>query len=111
MKTTTVSSATAARVGQHAGSAGRRDLARYTAQLIGTLAINAALLLVGLGLTGFAWQALCFLLLPPMVASVGAGFTFLFLNRMALQPVSSVAVDSLRGRAHVVCNRRTVAGR
>jgi hypothetical protein len=65
MKTTTVSPAT-----------GRRDLAGCTAQLVGTLAANATLPLVGLGLTGFGWQA-----------------------------VSPVAVDSRRGRPHVVCNR------
>jgi hypothetical protein len=104
METTTVSLAAAGSVGEQAGSVGRRDLARYTAQLAGALALNVGLLLVGLGLTGFAWRALCFLLLPPIMASAGAGFTFLFLNRMAIHS-SPVAVDSLSGRAHVFSNR------
>ena len=63
----------------------RRALARHTVYLIGTLAFNAALLLAGVRLTGFAWQDLCFLLLPPMMAGAGAGFAFLVLNRMALE--------------------------
>jgi hypothetical protein len=58
---------------------------RYAVQLIGTLAVNAALLLVGVRLTGFAWQDVCFLLLPPMMASAGAGFAILVLDRMALR--------------------------
>ena len=59
------------------------------------LAVNAALLLGGVLLTGFAWQDVCFLLLPPMMASVGAGFAILVLDRMALRPVPAVADLSL----------------
>src|ERR1700739_4694004 len=97
MKTTTCSSTG---VSEHAGAVGRRALARCTVQLIGTLALNAALLLAAVRLTGFAWQDLCFLLLPPMVASAGAGFAFLVLNRMALQSaVPRRDADASAGRA------------
>ena len=60
--------------------------ARQAIQLIAILAVNAALLVGGVWLTGFAWQDLCFLLLPPMVASGGADFALLVLDRMALEP-------------------------
>jgi hypothetical protein len=50
---------------------------------VGTLIINVALLLAGVRLTGFAWQDLCLLLLPPMLSSAAAGFAFVVLNRMA----------------------------
>jgi hypothetical protein len=70
MKTTTISSTS---VKEHAGAVGRRALARCMVQLIGTFALNAVLLLVGARVTGIAWQDLCLLLLPPMVASAGAG--------------------------------------
>jgi hypothetical protein len=102
MKTTTVSSTG---VGEHAGVVGRRVMARNTVHLIGTLAFNAALLLAGVRLTGFAWQDLCFLLLPPMVASAGAGFAFLVLNRMALQSAVSAVADLPPGHAYVAFNR------
>jgi hypothetical protein len=70
--------------------------ARYAVQLIGTLAVNAALLLVGVRLTGFAWEDVCFLLLPPMMASAGAGFAILVLDRMALRSAPpAVATFSL----------------
>jgi Na+/citrate or Na+/malate symporter len=59
--------------------------AGYAVQLIGTLAVNAALLLVGVRLTGIAWQDLCFLLVPPMMAGAGAPFAILVLDRMALR--------------------------
>jgi hypothetical protein len=91
MKTTTVQTS----VGEHADAVGRRALARQTVQLIGTLALNAVLLLAGVRLTGFACQDLCLLLLPPMVASAGAGFAFLVLNRMALQSVGPAGAVSL----------------
>jgi hypothetical protein len=66
---------------------------RYAVQLIGTLALNAALLLVGVRLTGLAWQDVCFLLLPPMIASAGAGFAILVLDRMALRPAVPAVAD------------------
>jgi hypothetical protein len=65
--------------------------ASYAVQLTATLAVNAALLLGGVLLTGFAWQDVCFLLLPPMMASAGAGFAIIVLDRMALRPVPAVA--------------------
>jgi hypothetical protein len=101
MQTTTVPSTG---VGEHVGAVGRRALARCTVHLIGPLVINAALLLAGVRLTGFAWQDLCLLLLPPMVASAGAGFAFLILNRMALQSVVPAAADLPPGHAHVAFN-------
>jgi Na+/citrate or Na+/malate symporter len=70
MRTTTISSTS---VKEHAGAVGRGALARCMVQLIGTFALNAVLLLVGARVTGIAWQDLCLLLLPPMVASAGAG--------------------------------------
>jgi hypothetical protein len=102
MKTTTVSSTS---VGEHAGAVGRRALARCIVQLIGTLAFNAALLLAGARLTGIAWQDLCLFLLPPMVASAGAGFAFLVLNRMAHRPAARDVADLPHGHAHVAFNR------
>ncbi|MGO9381345.1 MAG: hypothetical protein ACLP4W_04455 [Mycobacterium sp.] len=92
MKTTTLSRTN---VEAHAGAVYPRALTRHTVYLIGTLAFNAALLLAGVRLTGFAWQDLCLLLLPPMVASAGAGFAFLVLNRMALQSVGPAGAVSL----------------
>jgi hypothetical protein len=66
---------------------------RYAVQLIGTLALNAALLLAGVRLTGFAWQDVCFLLLPPMMASAGAGFAILVLDRVALRSAVPAVAD------------------
>jgi hypothetical protein len=67
MKTTTLSSA---RFGE-AVTGSRRTSAKNAVQLIVMLAVDAALLLGGVRLTGFAWQDLCFLLVPPMVAGAG----------------------------------------
>jgi hypothetical protein len=59
----------------------------------------------GVLLTGFAWQYACLLLLPPTLASAGAGFASLVLNRMALQsPVPAVA-DLRPGHAHITFGR------
>ena len=102
MKTTTVS---ATGVGERADAVGRRPLAGPRVHPIATLAFNAALLLAGVRLTGFAWQDLCFLLLPPMVASAGAGFAFLVLNRMALESMVPAVADLPPGHAHVAFNR------
>lgn len=81
MKTTTLPSA---RLGEVV-TASRRSSAKNAVQLIVMLAVDAALLLGGVRLTGFASQDLCFLLVPPMVAGAGTGFAFLALNQMALQ--------------------------
>jgi hypothetical protein len=106
METTTFPSTfPATGVGEHVGGVGRRALARCTVHLIGTLAFNAALLLAGVRLTGSAWQDPCLLLLPPMVASAGAGFAFLVLNRMALQSVVPAVADLPPGHAHVAFDR------
>ena len=101
MQTTTGSSTG---VGERAGAVGRRPVANYTVHLIGTLALNAALLLAGVRLTGLTWEDLCFLLLPPLVASAGAGFAFLVLNRMALQSVVPAGADLPPGHAYVGIN-------
>jgi hypothetical protein len=79
-------------VGERAGT-DRAVLAKCAVRLIGTLAFNAALLVAGIRLTGFAWQDVCLLLLPPMVASAGAGFAFMALNRMALRSEGPAALD------------------
>jgi hypothetical protein len=102
MKTTTISSTS---VKEHAGAVGRRALARCMVQLIGTFALNAVLLLTGARLTGIAWQDLCLLLLPPMVASAGAGLAFLVLNRMARQSAVPAVADLPLGHAYVAFNR------
>jgi hypothetical protein len=91
-------------VEEHAGAVDRRAPARHAAQLIATLVVNAVLLLGGVRLTGFAWQDLCFLLLPPMVASAAAGVAFLVLNRMAMQSLVPAAADLPPGYAHVALN-------
>ena len=101
MKTSTLSST---EVEEHAGAVDRRAAARHAVQLIGTLVFNAVLLVGGARLTGFAWQDLCFLLLPPMVASAGAGVAFLVLNRMALQSLVPAVADLPPGHAHVAFN-------
>ena len=101
MKTSTLSST---EVEEHAGAVDRRAPARHAVQLIGTLVVNALLLVGGARLTGFAWQDLCFLLLPPMVASAGAGVAFLVLNRMALQSLVPAIADLSPGHAHVAFN-------
>jgi hypothetical protein len=80
---------------------GRRAFAKCMVQLIGTLALNAALLLAGARLTGIAWQDLCLLLLPPMVASAWAGSAFLVLNRMARRPAAQAVADLPPRHAHV----------
>ena len=98
MKTSTLSST---EVEEHAGAVDRRAPARHAVQLIGTLVFNAVLLVGGARLTGFAWQDLCFLLLPPMVASAGAGVAFLVLNRMALQSLMPAFSDLPPGHAHI----------
>src|ERR1700757_645776 len=103
MKTSTVSS-TRSEVEEHAGAVDRRAPARHAAQLIGTLVLNAVLLVGGVRLTGFAWQDVCFLLLPPMVASAGAGVAFLALNRMAVQSLVPAVADLPPGHAHVAFN-------
>jgi hypothetical protein len=91
-------------VEEHAGAVDRRAPARHAVQLIGTLVFNVALLVGGVRLTGFAWQDLCFLLLPPMVASAAAGVAFLVLNRMALQSPMPAVADLPPGHAHVALN-------
>jgi hypothetical protein len=101
VKTSTLSST---EVEEHAGAVDRRAPARHAVQLIGTLVFNAVLLVGGARLTGFAWQDLCFLLLPPMVASAGAGVAFLVLNRMALQSLMSAVSDLPPGHAHIALN-------
>jgi hypothetical protein len=101
VKTSTLSST---EVEEHAGAVDRRAPARHAVQLIGTLVFNVALLVGGARLTGFAWQDLCLLLLPPMVASVGAGIAFLVLNRMALQSLVPAVADLPLGRAHIAFN-------
>jgi hypothetical protein len=101
MKANTLSSTTTASVPEHSGDVGRQVLGSYTARLLGMLAFDVVLLLVGLGFAGFAWQPLCFFLLPPILAGGGAGSTFAFLNRMALRKVAPAAGDSPPGRAHV----------
>ena len=101
MKTSILSST---EVEEHAGGVDRRTPARHAVQLIGTLVFNAVLLVGGVRLTGFAWQDLCFLLLPPMVASAGAGVAFLVLNRMALQSLVPAVAELPPGHAHVAFN-------
>ncbi|MDT5257232.1 MAG: hypothetical protein QOD10_2312 [Mycobacterium sp.] len=101
MKTSTLSST---EVDEHPGAVDRRAPARHAVQLIGTLVVNAVLLVGGVRLTGFAWQDLCFLLLPPMVASAGAGVAFLVLNRMALQSLVPAVADLPPGHAHIAFN-------
>jgi hypothetical protein len=101
VKTSTLSST---EVEEHAGAVDRRTPARHAVQLIGTLVVNALLLVGGARLTGFAWQDLCFLLLPPMVASAGAGVAFLVLNRMALRSLMSAVSDLPPGHAHIALN-------
>jgi hypothetical protein len=101
VKTSTLSST---EVEEHAGAVDRRAPARHTVQLIGTLVFNAVLLVGGARLTGFAWQDLCFLLLPPMVASAGAGVAFLVLNRMALQSLMPAVSDLPPGHAQIALN-------
>jgi hypothetical protein len=91
-------------VEEHAGAVDRRAPARHAVQLIGMLVVNAVLLVGGARLTGFAWQDLCFLLLPPMVASVGAGAALLVLNRMALQSLVPGVAELPSGHAHVAFN-------
>jgi hypothetical protein len=95
MQTTTVSSTG---VGQDADAAGRRASARCTVQLIGTLTFNGVLLLAGVRLTGFAWQDVCLLVLPPAMAGAGAVLTFFALNHMALRSEVTDA-DSPQGHA------------
>jgi hypothetical protein len=105
VKTSTLSSTHWSTEGEkHAGAVDRRAPARHAAQLIGTLVFNVVLLVGGVRLTGFAWQDLCFLLLPPMVASAGAGVAFLVLNRMALESLVPAVADLPRGHAHVALN-------
>ena len=91
-------------VEERAGAVDRRAPARHAVQLIGTLMFNAVLLVGGARLTGFAWQDLCLLLLPPIVASVGAGIAFLVLNRMALQSLVPAVADLPPGHTHVAFN-------
>jgi hypothetical protein len=76
----------------------------HAVQLIGTFVVNVVLLVGGARLTGFAWEDVCFLLLPPMVASAGAGVAFLVLNRMALQSLVPAAADLPAGHAHIAFN-------
>ncbi len=101
MATTTVSSIGG---GQHASTVGRRDLARYVVHLAGTFALNAAVLVAGVRLTGLSWSELCFLVLPPMMAGSGAVLTFFALNWMALRS-EVAAADSPPGHADVVYHR------
>lgn len=68
------------RIREHVDAADWRDSARCAVHVIGTIALYAALLLVGVGLTGFEWQDLTLLLLPPTAASIGPGLAFLVLN-------------------------------
>jgi hypothetical protein len=101
VKTSTLSST---EVEEHAGGVDRRAPARHAVQLIGTFVVNVVLLVGGARLTGFAWEDVCFLLLPPMVASAGAGVAFLVLNRMALQSLVPAAADLPAGHAHIAFN-------
>jgi hypothetical protein len=102
VKTTVLSSTNAE---DRRGAADRRASGRHAVQLIVTLAVNVALLAGGVWLTGVAWRDLCFLLLPPMVASAGAGVAFLVLNRMALQSLVPAAAKLPAGHAHVALDR------
>lgn len=105
MKTSALSSThSSTEVAEHPGAVDRRAPARHAVQLIGTLVLNAVLLVGGVRMTGFAWQDLCFLLLPPMVASAGAGVAFLVLNRMALQSLVPAVAELPPGHAHVAFN-------
>jgi hypothetical protein len=106
VKTSILSSTHSSTEGEeHAGAVDRRASARHAVQLIGTLVLNVVLLVGGVRLTGFAWQDVCFLLLPPMVASAGAGVAFLVLNRMAMQSLVPAAADLPPGHAHFALNR------
>jgi hypothetical protein len=102
MKTTTVSSTTATVAGEHGNAMGPRAVASSTVRLIGTLAVNAAVLLAGVGLIGLAWRALWIVLLPLMVAVAGAGVRFAVLNRMAFAPTAPAVADSPSGSGPIL---------
>jgi hypothetical protein len=85
------------RVREGADAAGWRDSARCTVHLIGTLALYAALLLVGARLTGLAWEDLSLFLLPPLAASAGPGLAFLILDRMDRRSAVPAVADCAVG--------------
>ncbi|WP_141120190.1 hypothetical protein [Mycobacterium malmoense] len=85
-------------------ASGARYATRCVAHVAGTFAVNAAVLLAGLRLTGLSWSELCFLVLPPMMAGSGAVLTFLALNHMVLQ---SEAADAAIDGSSVFVHSRT----
>lgn len=92
-------------------ASGARYATRCVAHLAGTFALNAAVLLAGLRLTGLSWSELCLLVLPPMMAGSGAVLTFLALNHMVLRSeAADAAIDDTTVFVHSRTGQRTGHG-